>query len=190
MDFLPLDDPRWRELEHRGWSNGCRCHLDPTAPFVPDELAKLAVDPSDFERLSSLWPYLCSEGTTWAAAYGAVPYFVDFARRLPAEQRAEYLIVLGLIVVHSCAEAGTSFEIKTFVERPYRRAVSDAFSLLMETLAVETDTAKLRYLLGSAAALRGHLRLAAVLQDLDAVYGDCPKCGESVYPQELQEASK
>jgi hypothetical protein len=71
--MLSLDDPRWLDLNHRGWAQGTRYGLDPNAPFVPDELARLLQDPSDLKRFRSLWPYLCSEGTAWAAAYAALP---------------------------------------------------------------------------------------------------------------------
>src|SRR5262245_27039958 len=88
--MLTLDDPRWKELNHRGWSRGTRYCMDPHAPSVPDELAKLLETPSDHGRFSSLWPYLCSEGTAWAAAYAAVPYAIEIAKRLPPTERFEY----------------------------------------------------------------------------------------------------
>src|SRR5262245_27033477 len=41
VDKLPLDDPRWKELNHRNWSHGKRSDRTPDAPFVPDELSEL-----------------------------------------------------------------------------------------------------------------------------------------------------
>ncbi len=50
------------------------------------------------------------------------------------------------------------------------------------------DVTNTRYLLAAVAALQGHSKLAKILQDMDCIRGECPRCGESVYPQELQDA--
>jgi hypothetical protein len=77
---LPLDDPRWRELSHRNWRKGSPVG-DSDAPFVPDVLAKLYETPEDPGALAAL-AYLCSEGTTYAAAYAAIPHLVQIASTL------------------------------------------------------------------------------------------------------------
>jgi hypothetical protein len=187
MDLLPLDDPRWRDLNHRNWSNGKPSDWAPDAPFVPDELAKLSKNPADLDLFRDFWPWLCSEGTTWAAAYAAVPYMVEFAKRLPPDQRSEYLIVIGLIVTDSCPDQGESFEIKAYLRESYQRALEEAMPLVAETLGFPHNVGDTRYLLASVAALKGHRKLASVLQDMDCICGECPKCGEWVYPPELQE---
>ena len=188
MDLLPLDDPRWIELDHRNWRDGQRSDWAPDAPFVPDELAKLVENPADQERFMRLWPWICSESTTYAAAYATVPYFVRFAKQLRPEERFNYLSVIGLIAVHSRPNEGTSYEIKNYLARAYQRALSEALPLIADTLSCHHDAVETRYLLGSIAALKGHRKLARVLQDMDAICGECPKCGEQVYPDELQEA--
>lgn len=81
--MLPLDDPRWRGLDHRGRSHRAPALFDLEAPEVAVELAALLDDPSDLRRFQTLWPYLCSEGTSWPASHGAAPYVVEIARRLP-----------------------------------------------------------------------------------------------------------
>ncbi len=90
MDLLPLNDPRWLELDHRNWFQGKRSSWVPEAPFVPDELSKLRDNPADLGRFNDLWPWVCSEGTAWAAAYAVVPYAVEFAERLAPERRFDY----------------------------------------------------------------------------------------------------
>ncbi len=188
MDLLPLDDPRWRELDHRNWRGGRRSEWSPDAPFVPDELAELANNPADRKRFTDLWPWLSSEGTTYAAAYAAVPYMVAFAERLPPEQRFEYLCVIGIVESNSCPEGGESFAIKEYLQAGYHRALSKALALIGETLGVGLDASDTRYLLATVAALKGHRKLAKVLQDMDCICGECPKCGETVFPEELQQA--
>jgi hypothetical protein len=188
MEFLALDDPRWKDLDHRNWRHGKRSDWAPDAPFVPDELAKLQANPGDRERFVHLWPWLCSEGTSYSAAYAAVPYFVTFAEQLPPEQRADYLSIVGLIETHSRPQDGCSFEIKDYLKPSYYQALAVALPLVAEALLLSRDRTETRYLLAAAAALKGHQKLAEVLQDMDCVCGKCPKCGEPVYPPELQEA--
>lgn len=189
MDLLPLDDARWRELDHRNWRGGKRSDSAPDAPFVPDELAELAKNPGDLERFGDLWPWLSSEGTTYAAAYAAIPYLVVFAERLPPEQRFEYLCVIGIVEANSCPECGESFAIKEYLLAGYRRALSKALALVGDTLGVLHDACNTRYLLAAAAALKGHRKLARVLQHIDCICANCPKCGRAIYPEELQEAA-
>jgi hypothetical protein len=188
MELLPLDDPRWRELDHRNWRGGRRSEWSPDAPFVPDELAELAKNPADRKRFSDLWPWLSSEDTTYAAAYAAVPYIVTFAEQLPPEERFEYLCFVGIAEANSSPAGGESLAIKEYLQSGYRRASSRALALIGETLGVEHDVSDTRYLLAAAAAMKGHRKLAKVLQDMDCISGACPKCGETVFPEELQQA--
>jgi hypothetical protein len=186
--MLPLDDPRWKELNHRNWSGGKRSDWAPDAPYVPEELSELVKNPADRKRFNNLWPYLCSEGTAWASAYAAVPYAVALSKRLPPEQRLEYLCFVGLVVMCSCPDQGGSFEIKPYLLKGYQQALVEALLLLAETLLARHDVMETRYLLATAAALKGHGKLGKVLEDLDCICGECPKCGEYVYPEQLQEA--
>jgi hypothetical protein len=164
--MLPLDDPRWKELNHGNWSDGKPS--SPNAPFVPSELAKLVEHPLDLERFNDLWPWMCSEGTTWAAAYAAIPYTVALAKQVPASQRFDYLYFVGLVVMCSCPEAGESFAIKPYLAESYEQALIEALELIAETLRSPHDVTETRYLLAATAALKGHARLGKVLNDLDS----------------------
>jgi len=189
MDLLPLEDPRWLELDHRNWSQGQRSPWAPDAPFVPNELSKLCDDPADLDRFNALWPWLCSEGTAWPAAYAVVPYAVAFAERLAPERRSDYLFFVGLVAMCSGPGGGESSEIEPFLAGSYQHALSRALTLLAQTLICRHDATETRFLLAALAALKGHTALGEVLNHLDCVSGTCPRCGEEVYPQELQEIS-
>ena len=117
--MLALDDERWKDLPHRGWSKGKRSKLDPDAPFIPDELKKLIDDPKDFKTLRYISPYLCSEGTTWDAAFAAIPYLVELAKRLSPKERLDYLIFLGFMVI----DAGSSENVEDFFREDYEKAL-------------------------------------------------------------------
>lgn len=166
---LPLDSRRWDELStRRGIGAG----------WVRDFLAA-SNGPVDSETFTHIWPEICSEGTTYAAAYAAAPYLVAIAERLPTLESIEYLIVLGLIETHAS-------EVPQDLEPAYRRAVRDAQGLALTRLADCQVDHSLRYLLAAVAAFRGRRDLASVLQDLDAIEESCASCGSAVYPAELQ----
>ena len=113
---------------------------------------------------------------------------VSLAKQLPPKRRFEYLCVVGLVVTHSCPEQGEPFEIKDYLVEGYQRALTEALPLIAETLISRHDVTETRYLLAAAAALKGHCKLAKVLQEMDCVCVECPKCGERICPEELQEA--
>jgi hypothetical protein len=186
--MLSLGDPRWKDLNHRGWTSGARYHLDPGAPFVPDELARLLKDPTDIERFDLLWPYLCSEGTAWAAAYAVTPYAIELARHVPPDQRLNYLYFIGLVAMCSCPQEGESFAIKPYLAESYRRSLTEAILLIAELLVIPYGLTETRYLLAAIAALKGHVKLGRVLNYLDSICAQCPRCGEDVFPEELQDA--
>jgi hypothetical protein len=178
--MLALDDPRWKELDHRGWTEGKRYDLDSDAPYVPEALSALLSEPGNVERFSSLWPYLCSEGTAWAAAYAAVPYVVEVASRLPPDRRFEHLYFVGLVVIYSYPEDGESFAIKPYLVDSYRAALERALPLLAETLVCQlAEVREIRELLAVAAALKGYPELGAMLQRPEFSV-TCRKCGDEV----------
>jgi hypothetical protein len=167
---LPLDDPRWYELAHRNWANGSPVG-DPEAPFVPEVLANLYEAPEDTESFSVLWPYLCSEGTTYAAAYAGILHIVRLAAALPREGRSEYLIFVGLALTHASPDAGEAYGIKPYLRADLDRATHEALPLTLEALEVANDEQTVRYLLVATAALLGHARLAAEIESLDLGQG-------------------
>lgn len=173
--MLPLDDDRWKELDHRGWSDGSRSKWDRDAPFIPDELRILMEAPHDLARFGALWPYLCSEETTWPAAYAAVPYLVEMAAKLSPSERYEYVVVVGLIATYASHK-----DIKPYLENAYRSALRRALALLSEMIVVPHNLENTRYLLSAVAALKGHPKLGDTLAALD-IFADCPKCGTKIF---------
>jgi len=170
--MLTLEDPRWLSLDHRNRSKG------EGDPFVPDELRHLLAHPADGERFDDLWPYLCSEGTAWPAAYAAAPYLVAIARGLPPAQRDYYLYVVGLTAICSGEYGQTPSDLPDDIADAYRQTLPEALTLLTETLAAaEHDQITTRYLLAAVAALKGHPEYAEILNDLD-VHAECQSCGE------------
>lgn len=150
---------------------------------VAAELRALMADPDDEARFDDLWPWLCSESTTWPAAYAAIPYLVDLVAAVSAEQRGNRVAVVGLIVLYGDTGA-CSWQVRD----AYEEALARALVLTIETLPLVTG-GDLRWVLGAVAALKGQRELAEVLVEMDTVSEQCPSCGEEVYPELLQSAS-
>ena len=165
MSPLPLTDPRWNELSTRCYNAG----------FVPQALTYLLEHPDDLEAFEKLSGELTCENTTWSAAYAAAPYLVDMARGLSPAQRAKHMIVLGYMAYSESADPEPGLEKPDYLAESYDEALRECLPLLAETLLCPHDWEETRYLLASAAALKGYRQLGEVLEGLDA---GCPRCGE------------
>jgi hypothetical protein len=155
--------------------------MGPGAYPVPQVLQALGDDPSDLDLFREMWPELCSEETTYDAAFAAMPYLMDFAARLGTAEADEYLIVAGLIATYAS-------DVPSDLEQGFGAAMQRGLTLALERLESCKTDAHLRYLLASVAAMRGRTDLAEVLQDLDAIQEPCPTCGTVVHPSHLQAA--
>ncbi|SDL65019.1 hypothetical protein [Tessaracoccus oleiagri] len=168
---VPLDNPRWATL---GTRNG------PGAQRVRDALLTLLDAPSEMAVFNEMWPEICSDDTTFDAAYAAAPYLVSMAELAPMQNAVEYLIVLGLIETYAQV-------VPEDLESAYRDALRDATELALRRLDECSIDHTLRYLLGAVAAFRGRRDLAGALVDIDLVQETCPSCGTLIFPSELQQ---
>jgi hypothetical protein len=155
MVKLPLNDPRWASLHHRLGS----------AADVPARLQHLLNSPHDRGAFSELWPYLCSEDTTYSAAFAAAPYVLEIAERLPAGERFEHLIFLGLTRTYSWPDV----HVPDFLADAYEDTRGRALALVGAELAFEHDPATTCYLLAAAAALKGYPKIAKAIECLDLI---------------------
>src|SRR5436190_22453652 len=167
MPPLPLNDPRWNELRARRGS----------AEFVSEALLHLLDHPDDAEAFDTLSVELTCENTTWSAAYAAVPYIVQIARRLSPTRRLMHMIIVGYMAYSESEISSAGTEKPAFLVESYEQALRDCLPLLAETLLCEHTAEETRYLLASAAALKGYRNLGEVLEGLDC---GCPHCGEAI----------
>lgn len=167
---LPLDSLRWRELSTRQGQG---------AEWVANVLGGLAEGSLSLNAFDEMWPHLCSEGSTYDAAYAAAPHIAALAGKESAAATRTYIIVLGLI-------ATDADQVPQDLAPAYRQSVEVALGLALSVLAECPPTHEFRYLLSAVAAFRGVSGLAEALQNLDTVYEPCPRCGNQVYPSELQ----
>jgi hypothetical protein len=160
--MLALNSPRWATLEVRSGS----------AVGVPSEITFLLEHPDDTERFADLSSELCSEDTTWSAAYAAVPYLLEIARKQSLEARGYALVSIGFVVMCSADTV-----VPDDLWAAYRGAVSSTLPLLLETMHLPVSGDDLRYQFLAVAALKGHLALAELMNVLDADMV-CPECNQ------------
>ncbi|WP_088253449.1 hypothetical protein [Fimbriiglobus ruber] len=166
---LALDNSRWEDLRTR---NG-------NATWVPGWLRQLDANPLDHKLFSDEWAALCSEGSTWSAAYAAFPHLVRIASRVRPEERFEYVVVLGLIVRDQCyGDSAGPMGLRPYLAADFQAAIGPALQLAAEVLGVaRPDEQELRYGLMAVTALQGYYQLAEFIDQLDD--GDvCPPYAE------------
>lgn len=167
-DALPLEDARWNTLAHRAG-------VGPVEEMnIAAELQSLLHDPLNIERAQELWPYLASEGSTWTAAYAALPYLVQILTLQPAELRAELLSAIG-IVLTGADESAVPKDLL-----PGYRAALDAVYLPLGEALCTLSAADLPWVLATISALRGNRELAEVLQEPESLEATCEECGAEV----------
>jgi hypothetical protein len=165
MPSLTLDDKRWSTLWSRSGPAG----------DVPKQIAYLLDHPEDAEAFDNLADILWTDGVTWSSGFAAVPHIVEMARRLSPAQRVKQVTEMGCIVAYACLDSKNDHVmLQPYLAESYYQAVRDCLPLLAETLLCEQDQGDIESLLFSAAALKGHIRLAEVLANLDS----CEHCSE------------
>jgi hypothetical protein len=113
-------------------------------------------------------------------AYATTPYLTAELPRVLPPQRLERVIDLGFI------EFGrhrlNAPEMPHDLAEDYFTALITARRLSLECLSAEWPKREFRYLMSAIANLHGRGDFGLLLFNLDALCGDCPQCGKSVYP--------
>jgi hypothetical protein len=182
--MLPLNSHRWRTLE-------TFCH----APGVPGgvearDLLKRwrdAIGTSDAKRLyHQLRDYFTQQYSIKDAAYAVIPYIVKELERLPPTERIRCLIDLGVteLATVNPYQPGLPDDL----EDDYLAAIEKAKRIAERCLTLELSKEEFRYLIAVICILRGHEGLGDLLVHLHGIAGECPRCGETVFPKEIRDS--
>ena len=166
---LALEDACWNSLTHRA-GVGPNSEMD-----VARELRLLLDSPTDLERIRDLWPYLASEGSTWDAAYAALPYLVQILKLQPPELRAELLSVVGIILT-----GADESSMPEYLLHAYFKAIDEVYLPLGESIPVLSKD-DLPWVLATISALRGNRELAELLQEPGSLEATCEECEAEIY---------
>ena len=118
------------------------------------------------------------------AAYAAFPHIVRALNGVAPKKRLNYLA--DITWINDDRQLPEAPELPKDLAEAYHAAIDQARSLAIECLSVEWEKIEFRHLLSIVASLHGHGFLGSVLFNLDSLSGECPKCGETVYPDTLE----
>ncbi|MFO0957294.1 MAG: hypothetical protein U0800_07470 [Isosphaeraceae bacterium] len=136
---------------------------------MPAWLRHLRDQPLDLAHFNDDWPELCSEGTTWSAAYAAMPHLVEMASRVPPTDRFDYVVVFGLIVKDQVqCDPEDPMGLRPYLASGFKASIEPALRLAAEALGVvQPGERELRYALMAVASLQGYPMLAECIDRLD-----------------------
>ncbi len=178
--MLPLDSPRWRSF---GTYFG-------SPEQVPQRLASWRQSIGSPAEESCWWDLsdqILHQGTITDAAFAAVPHVLKDLHLVEPRRRLEYLVGLSMIESARQMDSGAP-ALAADLADAYHKAVAQARRFAVELLALEWPKIEFRYILSILAGLHGHGVLGDLIFNMDSLCGDCPKCGESVYPDEIQDS--
>ena len=177
--MLPLDSPRWKSFSVYFGTPG-------QVPTRLESWRKSIGGPVEDSEWSDLWEQFLHQGTITDAAYAAVPHIVQELERITPGKRFDYLVEVALI--ESARHVTGSPGLAPDLADAYHAAIAHARQLAVECLSLGWPKIEFRYLLSILATLHGHDVLGDLLLNLDSLCGECEKCGERVYPEDIQKS--
>jgi hypothetical protein len=178
--MLALDSPRWKLFSTYFGS----------PEQVPQRLASWRQSigsPDEESQWSELWEQFLHQFTITDAAYAAVPHVVRELDRVEPRKRFDYLVELALIESARQTDAGAP-ALASDLADSYHAALTHARRFAVGLLSLEWPKIEFRYLLSILATLQGHGVMGNLLFNLDCLCGNCPSCGECVWPDEIHDS--
>ncbi|MCT7665478.1 hypothetical protein [Shinella kummerowiae] len=157
--MLPLDDPRWKDLQH---AYGEAADI----PALLHLLAQSSGPKADYqeEPWFGLWSRLCHQGDVYTASYAAVPHIVRIAADAKGPIDTSFFLLPTSIEI--ARKTGRGPRVPHAYDEAYHRAVG----LLPENAFLHRHQAWDRSMLLSIAAAqavaKGHVDLAESLLDM------------------------
>lgn len=155
--MIPLDSPRWSELEHAYGS----------AADIPALLAQLDSFPSsdgDSEPWFSLWSALCHQDDVYSASFAAVPHIIRVLASDPIRADFSFFQLPACIEI---ARARDDFPILTDLRQPYIEALQQLPVLVGAAAARQWDENLLCCALSAIAAAKGFPSVASATLELN-----------------------
>jgi hypothetical protein len=177
MKLLPLDSPRWQELEASPGGTG---------KLAAQLLLQIRADTDSEEftidhALQELIHQMCHQGSMGMGqvAYAAVPHLIDIAEGATEALRLNCLACVGAVIgssVHLPDEISPSPDdlVETY-EKAKQRALQLVTAELSHPIA---DPVTSLYLLQIVAALHGHVTISNLIQSWPDY--TCPICDEDM----------
>jgi len=163
LPYLPLDSPRWQELEH---AYGKAADI----PALLRQLASLPSSGPDDEPWFSLWSALAHQGDVYAASFAAVPHVVRALALAPDRAGAVYLQFPAWVEICRKREGVV---IPSDLQDAYAAALAALPGLVAAAAVRAWDDEFLACALAALAAVKGSVDVAeAALELTPEVAGD------------------
>lgn len=158
--MLPLDDPRWSDLQHAYGS----------AADIPALLRMLRASPAqpaspEDEPWFSLWSSLCHQGDVYPGSYAAVPHIVQIARETTTPIALSFFQLPAAIEVARLTGRGA--EVPAPDALAYTHAIADLPEIVTIHLRHAWDRETLLCAAAALAVGKGHAEIAETLLNLD-----------------------
>ena len=133
-----------------------------------------------------LWEMFLHQFTITDAAYAVTPNIVAELQRVAPAERFDYLVDVGLVEAARRKEKAP--RLPDDLAEEYHAAIRQARGFAISCLSLELPKEEFRYLISTLCSLHGHDVLGDMLFHQDCICGECPQCGEHVYPEEIQDS--
>lgn len=157
--MLPLDDPRWHELQDAYGA----------ASDIPQLLRQLEAFPPqgrhDSEPYASLWSSLCHQGSVYPASYAAVPHLIRILASAPLRASWDFFVLPASIELGRLNELGP--DVPEDLRDSYFAALTRIPALAADAAQGEWDEVRCRGILASVAVVKGQARLGEAILELE-----------------------
>ncbi len=150
--MLSLDDPKWQQL-----------HGAYRAPYDASRALRALRDGKDVWE--QLWSELHHQGDIGEASYAAVPHLVAIARTAVSRDWNFYSL---LAIIEVGRHRIDNPPLPLWLRESYEAAWRDAFDLAVTELSSTPDAMTMQAILSVLALAKGHLKVGALLVDLDS----------------------
>lgn len=177
--MLPPNSPRWRTLK-----TFCYSGVE-----LRDQVQRWrdAIGTADAKRVHlELRDFFLQQYSITDAAYAVIPHLVEELERLPPKERISCLIDVRLTELATYSPHLPPMPADLEVD--YSVALKKAKPIAERCLSLKLSKENFRYLIAVICILRGHAGLGDLLVHLHEIAGECPKCGETVFPKEFRDS--
>ena len=157
---LPLNDPRWSELQ--GSYGG-------TVEVVRMLSEANKLGEVHLQAIGDIINEVQHQGDTTTAMFAVAPHLIDLARRTPASSALNLLMYAGLIYASSTRRGAT--KCPAFLHEEFAAYASEGARMLAPLIPTSTDFEVFKYAVAAMAGFCGHGSFGRLLDGLDFYQG-------------------
>jgi hypothetical protein len=177
--MLPLDSPFWDELNTQFGK----------ARELPAQILRwqrAIGQPEEESCWDDLWSQFLYELQITDAAFAVVPYVAGELERVAPDRWLDYLWVLEHVEIARLKADAPG--LPPALANAYQAAIKQAQRMATQALSLDLSKADFRSVVSALCSLHGHPVFGDLIGRLGGISERCPKCGEPVYHQAIQQS--